>query len=104
VRRIYNKVLYGTLMLPMFASANVSLGTPSSGPLAAVGDFLQDMVDFLGGTGVMFVVFLALTFSIGLWVLIPKQGGAALGYALRACVGGICLFGIATVITYIKSF
>lgn len=94
-----------SLNLLLVSTANaVSLDPPSSGPFARIGAFFQELVDFLGGTGTMFVVFCSLAVGIGLWVSIPKQGGAALGFVFRACIGAICLFGLGTLITWIKSF
>lgn len=86
------------------AYAVVVLPGGGTGPFAKVQKFFQEIVDFLGGTGTLFVVFVALVAGISLWVAIPKQAGVALGWVFRAIVGGIFLFGIGIVLTWIKTF
>ncbi|GEM77219.1 hypothetical protein [Vibrio sagamiensis] len=106
MRRRY-KQLFATfflMQLSLVCFASVSLGEGGTGPFAKVGKFFQDIVDFLGGTGSMFVIFLAFAGAIALWVLKPKEAGPAAAWALRACIGAICIFGLGTLITWVKSF
>jgi len=79
-------------------------GGGDSGIFAPMAAFFQSVVDFLGGTGAMFVIFLSFCGAIGMWVLIPKNAGAAIGWAFRATVGGICLFGMGLLVTWVKGF
>ena len=52
----------------------------------------------------MFVVFLSFAGAITMWVLIPKQAGAAVAWAFRAACGAIALFAMATLVTWIQGF
>ncbi|MCW8348739.1 hypothetical protein MD535_22375 [Vibrio sp. ZSDZ65] len=99
--RLLTLPLMWLLSAPAFA--RVSLGT-STGPFGQVVAFFQAIVDFLGGPGTLFVVFMALCCGIALWVFMPKQAGSALGWVFRGCIGAIALFSIGTVITWIQSF
>lgn len=82
----------------------ITLNAPSSGPFAAITKFFQSIVDFLGGAGSMFVVFLSIVAGIGLWMVMPKQAGTALGFIFRAAVGAVVLFGAGTFVTWLQSF
>lgn len=86
-----------------FASS-INLGGSSSGFLSSIGDFFQELVDFVGGTGAMFIVFISIATGLALWAFMPKQSGTALGYIFRACIAGIGLFGLATFIAWLQSF
>ncbi len=81
-----------------------SLGGGDSGIFAPIGAFFQSVTDFLGGTGAMFVIFLSFCGAIGMWVLMPKQAGAAIAWAFRATVGGILLFGMGMLVTWVRTF
>ena len=89
---------------PDLLARGVRLGHVRSGPLQKIGKFFQQIVDFLGGTGTMFVIFLSLVSGIALWIFMPKQGSAALGWVFRACIGGIVLFTLGTVLTWLQHF
>ncbi len=91
--------------LSVSASAHaVTLPGSGTGIFAQLGNFLQEIVNFLGGTGSMFVIFLSFAGAIGMWVLMPKQASAAVAWAFRAAIGGICLFAMGTLITWIQTF
>ncbi|MGF1903603.1 hypothetical protein [Aliivibrio salmonicida] len=96
------------LLLPLFPALayarSVDLGASGGGIFGPVADFFQEIVDFLGGTGTLFVIFVALVAGIGLWVFIPKQAGAAMGWVFRGCIGAIALFSIGTLITWLQGF
>ena len=98
---------YWALMTLLFSTSSYAFslgGGGDSGIYSAIAAFLQSTVDFLGGTGSMFVVFLSFCGAIGMWVLIPKNAGAAIAWAFRAAVGGICLFGMGMLVTWIQGF
>ena len=84
------------------ANNDVSLDTPSEGFLQKIVSWMQDLVDVVGGAGVLFVVFISLASCIIMWVIIPKAGSAALAWAFRAAMGGIALFNIALLIAWVK--
>lgn len=86
------------------AFATISLGAPSSGPLASIGKFLQEIVDFLGGTGTLFVAFVGVFAGIAMWVMIPKNAGSAVAFIMRAMIGAIALFTLGLTITWLKTF
>ncbi|ENH7396018.1 TPA: hypothetical protein ACGVAX_004276 [Vibrio vulnificus] len=92
------------LTLTPSSYASVSLGGGGSGVFAQITNFFQEIVDFLGGTGAMFVIFLSFAGAIGMWVLMPKSASTAVAWAFRAAVGGILLFAMGTLISWIKTF
>lgn len=91
------------LLNPGLALASVSLGT-STGIFGKVASFMQQIVDFLGGPGTLFVVFVAAVAAIALWVFEPSKGGAAIAWLFRVCIGAISLFGMGLLITWLRSF
>lgn len=96
---------YLALLLSPWAMADsIPLGTPSAGPLAAIGKFLQELVDFLGGSGTLFVVFIGIFLGIAMWVMMPKNAGPAVAFIMRAMVGAIALFTMGLTITWLQSF
>ncbi|WP_097764827.1 hypothetical protein [Escherichia coli] len=64
--------------------------------------FFQSIVDAVSGAGVLLIVFLSSCVAIGLWILVPKSSGAALGLMARVAAGGIALFNIALVIASLQ--
>jgi len=82
----------------------VDLGGNSSGPLEKVTKLFQEFADWLGGPGVMMVVFLAMIAAWALWVIVPKSSGTALGYLARAIAGGLFLFNIALIFSWMEGF
>ncbi|WAH62220.1 hypothetical protein LZ023_40800 (plasmid) [Pseudomonas silvicola] len=88
----------------MAANSDVDVGGSSSGPLQMVSDFFQELVDWLSGPGVILVVFISCVGAIALWVAAPKQGSTALAWLLRAIVGGIVLFNIALLLSWLQGF
>ena len=107
-KTLNSKAVVGCITASLYTSdvfaGSVRLGHVSSGPLQKIGSFFQQLVDFLGGTGTMFVIFLSLVSGIALWIFSPKQGGAAIGWVFRACIGGIALFTIGTLLTWLQHF
>lgn len=89
---------------PSTFASSVDLGGSSSGFLSSLADFFQDLVDFVGTTGSMLIIFLSITVGLALWVFAAKQSGAALGFLFRACVAGICFFGMGTFIAWLQSY
>lgn len=89
---------------PSTFASSIDLGGSSSGFLSSLADFFQDLVDFVGDTGALFIVFISIATGLGLWAFMPKQSGAALGFIFRACIAGIGLFGMGTFIAWIKSY
>ncbi|MFA0012010.1 hypothetical protein AB4391_01490 [Vibrio lentus] len=61
-------------------------------------------MDFLGGTGTLFVVFISAAAAIMLWIIAPQSGSAVMAWIFRVCVGAISLFSLATVMTWLQSF
>ena len=96
--------LLGSMLISAQAHASVSLGGGGSGVFAKFANFLQEVVDFLGGTGTLFVIFMSAAGAIFLWVIAPKAGGEALAWLFRVCVGAIALFSLSLVITWLKGF
>lgn len=93
-----------TLLTQAQAHASVSLGGGGSGIFAKFTNFLQAIVDFLGGSGTLFVIFLSAAGAIFLWIVAPKAGGEALAWLFRVCIGGIGLFSLSLILTWLKGF
>ncbi|EAR0848833.1 hypothetical protein N4Z11_003634 [Salmonella enterica] len=62
---------------------------------------MQDFVDFLGGPGMLAVIFVSLVIILSLWSVNPKSAGL-LGWLCRTIAAAIILFNIATVLVYLK--
>ncbi|HBO7987864.1 hypothetical protein [Pseudomonas aeruginosa] len=90
--------------LALAANNDVDLGSPGDGPLAAFAGFMQELVNFVGGPGVLFIVFVSAAAGIGLWVMAPKSGSAAVAWIARVCVGGIALFNLALLLAWYQGF
>ncbi|MFZ3505563.1 hypothetical protein [Vibrio harveyi] len=101
-QRLMMSVIGLTISASSYAS--VSLGGGGSGIFAQLTNFFQEIVNFLGGTGSMFVIFLSFTGAIGLWVISPKSAGPAVAWGFRGAIGGILLFAMGTLISWIKTF
>ncbi|MCG9612851.1 hypothetical protein L1D41_24750 [Vibrio harveyi] len=101
-QRLMMSVIGLTISASSYAS--VSLGGGGSGVFAQITNFFQEIVNFLGGTGAMFVIFLSFTGAIGLWVISPKSAGPAVAWGFRGAIGGILLFAMGTLISWIKTF
>ncbi|EGR2026318.1 hypothetical protein DYB89_14660 [Vibrio cholerae] len=86
-----------------FSHASVNLGS-STGIFGKFTSFFQTIVDFLGGAGTLFVVFIGASAAIGLWVFAPKEASVAIAWLFRICVGAILLFSLGTFITWLGSF
>lgn len=98
--------LVALLLTPAAFAANndVDLGSSGSGPLEAFAGFMQELVNFVGGPGVLFIAFVSAAAAIGLWVAAPKQGSAAMAWAFRVCVGVILLMNLAILLTWLQGF
>lgn len=97
--------LASLFLAPMAFAVNndVDLGDGGGdGLLKPFADFLQQIVDFAGGPGVLFISFLSFAFAIGLWVAAPKQGSAAMAWAFRVAIGVIALMNIALFLTWMQ--
>ncbi|WP_051868224.1 hypothetical protein [Vibrio sp. ER1A] len=87
--------------MPVYAS--VSLGS-NTGVFQKIGNFFQSIVDFLGGTGTLFVIFISAAAAIILWIMAPKEGSAAIAWIFRVCIGAIALFSLGTFMTWLQGF
>ncbi|MGC3479823.1 hypothetical protein ACPTKW_27915, partial [Pseudomonas aeruginosa] len=65
---------------------------------------MQELVNFVGGPGVLFIVFISAAAGITLWVMAPKAGSAAVAWIARVCVGGIALFNLALLLAWYQGF
>ncbi|EDL52202.1 hypothetical protein VSAK1_26620 [Vibrio mediterranei AK1] len=90
-----------TVTMPVYAS--VSLGS-NTGVFQKITNFFQSIVDFLGGTGTLFVIFISAAAAIILWIMAPKEGSAAIAWIFRVCIGAIGLFSLGTLITSLQGF
>lgn len=73
------------ILSPLSAHAqDYDIGT-STGPFQAIVDFLQDIVDLLGGPIAKFILFVSLVVFVALWIWQPASG--AVGGFLRLLIG-----------------
>ncbi|AVK29663.1 hypothetical protein CSB85_6771 (plasmid) [Pseudomonas aeruginosa] len=81
---------------------DVDLGSPNDGPLQKIGALMQQIVDFLGGPGVLLVAVLGFVLAYFMWVVIPKSAGPAIGLVGRALTGAVVMFNIALLFSWIQ--
>lgn len=103
LQRIRILLALGVLLGSPFAAAQPTydIGSPSTGGFAAVGAFMQEFVDFLGGPGVMFVTFISIGLGVILWTIAPKAQGV-MSWIIRAVAGSIVLLNLPLWITYFQ--
>ncbi|NIH07052.1 hypothetical protein [Providencia rettgeri] len=83
------------------SSGKVQLPTAGDSFLQKIIDWMQSLLDFLGGAGALFFAFISGFFAIVLWAVAPKQS-AALGLVLRLCVGAIGVFNLGLLIAWLQ--
>ncbi|HFQ9467575.1 TPA: hypothetical protein ACHTH4_004787 [Escherichia coli] len=85
------------------AANDVSLPTSDAGWINKIIGWFQTIVDAVSGAGVLLIVFLSACAAVGLWIVVPKNSGAAIAFMARVAAGGIVLFNIALVIASFQS-
>lgn len=101
------KYLLGLLSLVATAvqagpRGGVTLDAPSDGIFGPVTKFFQSIIDYAGGAGTLFIVFMSIVVGVILWIVAPKQGSAAIAAVMRAFVGAIFLFNVGVIIAYFQ--
>ncbi|CCN39720.1 conserved membrane hypothetical protein [Vibrio nigripulchritudo FTn2] len=81
-----------------------SLGSGGTGIFAKFTKFMQDVVDFLGGPGVMALAFIGILAAVAIFIVKPKEGAAAAGWLGRVALGCIILFSVGTVVSWVQTF
>ncbi|PXF32085.1 hypothetical protein WH50_06400 [Pokkaliibacter plantistimulans] len=110
INNAFNRVLAFAISMyasQTFAAANntVDIGTTSDkSPLQKVVSFMQEFVNFIGGPGAAFVVFISAVCCVALWVAAPKQSSVVMGWLLRVVTGGILIFNITMVFSWLKAY
>lgn len=79
------------------AWAGYDIGSPSSGPFAKLGGWLQDYVDFMDGPFAIAAVVLSIILAVVIWNFAPREG--IMSNLMRAVISGIVLLNIGTWIT-----
>ena len=103
------KVWIGFVLLflagPGFTQTSQSIQLQNTGTtfFDSIVAFFQDFIDFAGGPGIIIVVFTSAVMAVGLWIIAPKQGSAAVAWLLRIIVGGIVILNISLLLTYLQS-
>ncbi|EKN5159579.1 TPA: hypothetical protein ACHR7L_004866 [Yersinia enterocolitica] len=82
---------------------DVSLPSADSGYLQKIITWMQDVMNVVGGAGTLFIAFLSACAAILMWVAIPKQGGAALAWVLRVCIGAVGAFNLALLFAWLQA-
>ncbi|HGP7855798.1 TPA: hypothetical protein ACLU9F_005601, partial [Klebsiella pneumoniae] len=65
-------------------------------------NWMQEVMDVIGGAGTLFVAFLSACVAILMWIAIPKQSGGALAWVLRVCIGAIAVFNLALLFAWLQ--
>lgn len=81
---------------------DVSLPSSDSSYLQKIINWMQEVMDVIGGAGTLFVAFLSACAAILLWVTMPKQSGGALAWIMRVCIGAIAAFNIALLFAWLQ--
>lgn len=82
-------------------NSRVSLPSANDSFLQKVVDWMQSILDFIGGAGALFFAFLSGFACIVLWGLAPKQS-EAIGKLFRAAIAGIAAFNLAFFIAWLQ--
>ena len=81
---------------------DVSLPSSDSSYLQKIINWMQEVMDVIGGAGTLFVAFLSACVAILMWIAIPKQSGGALAWVLRVCIGAIAVFNLALLFAWLQ--
>ncbi|MDE9686124.1 hypothetical protein L2W90_23715 [Citrobacter freundii] len=106
-KRKLEKVFFGVFGAGIVQTAradNSTVKLPSAGGGEIYTVFtqkMQDFVDFLGGPGMLAVIFISLVVILSLWSINPKSAGL-LGWLSRTVAAALLLFNIGTVLIYLK--
>lgn len=114
LKAIYNKVVSlqtlflvalatGCIRVSLAADSNSRVSLPSANDsfLQKLVDWMQSVLDFIGGAGALFFAFLSGFACIVLWGLAPKQS-EAIGKLFRAAIAGIAAFNLAFFIAWLQ--
>lgn len=96
--------VFGAGMVQTARADNSTVKLPSAGGGEIYTIFtqkMQDFIDFLGGPGMLALIFVSLVAVVGLWSINPKSAGL-LGWLARTVAGAIFLFNVGTVLLYLK--
>lgn len=106
-KRKLEKVFFGVFGAGIVQTAradNSTVKLPSAGGAEIYTVFtqkMQDFVDFLGGPGMLAVIFISLVVILSLWSINPKSAGL-LGWLARTVAAALLLFNIGAVLIYLK--
>lgn len=82
-------------------NSRVQLPGANDSFLQKVVNWMQSVLDFVGGAGALFFAFLSGFACIVLWGLAPKQS-EAIGKLFRAAIAGIAAFNLAFFIAWLQ--
>lgn len=97
---------FSALLTPavLAATGNSTVTIPDSGGgeiYSTFARYMQDLVNFLGGSGVLFAVFVSAAVAVCIWIFAPKNSGL-MGWLVRIVIGAIVLFNLAVIILYFR--
>lgn len=100
---LYVTLVTGSAGMARAADGNsrVQLPGPNDSFLQKIVDWMQSILDFIGGAGALFFAFLSGFACIVLWGLAPKQS-EAIGKLFRAAIAGIAAFNLAFFIAWLQ--
>lgn len=84
------------------ANNDVQLPSADSSYMQKIINWMQEVMDVIGGAGTLFVAFLSACAAILLWVTMPKQSGGALAWIMRVCIGAIAAFNLALLFAWLQ--
>ncbi|EHU5819358.1 hypothetical protein KZ126_005026 [Salmonella enterica] len=93
----------GSINAALAADGNSRVQLPGANDsfLQKVVNWMQSVLDFVGGAGALFFAFLSGFACIVLWGLAPKQS-EAIGKLFRAAIAGIAAFNLAFFIAWLQ--
>lgn len=112
LNHVWHKLRQGWMSLvllllagPALAQTSQSITLQNTGTtfFDSIVALFQDIIDFAGGPGVFFIIFISAVMAIGLWIFAPKQGSAAVTWLIRILVGGIIILNLSLLLTYLQS-
>ncbi|EMO4164853.1 hypothetical protein WMR86_20180 (plasmid) [Proteus vulgaris] len=101
-KHCWGLVLMFPAWLAVAADGTINLPSANEGFLDKIVKWFQDIINFIGGAGALFMAFIAGCAAILLWIFAPKAG-AAMGFIMRVCVGAIALFNLGLFIAWLQA-
>lgn len=93
LQRMLSAFFLSTIATSAVAQGDFDIGDAPTGPLDAIVDFFQDIINFLSGPALFAVGFGSLVMVVCLWVFAPKMG-PIMFLAARVAAGVIVMMNL----------